>query len=253
MVYNKSIKIAHLINPFKCSENNSSYLYYAQPITMKSMLIAKEEAEKEGINVELCAVNYPEDDKIVPSYFTKLPFLRKSTITEFPKISNNRKLPIIQEMFDNILKHNDFDFIIFTNLDIGIQKNFYKKICFFINQKNLKSFIINRRDNIPKFFKGKRLTEKDLDLIYQFEGKYHPGNDCFVISRDIIKLVNMKSMYTGFPPWGVTLEKVLRKIYPKLKKFDHEYLTFHLGMDVAWTKTNNLLFQNNIKIARTII
>ena len=31
------IKIAHLINPFKCSKDNSSYLYYAQPITFKSM------------------------------------------------------------------------------------------------------------------------------------------------------------------------------------------------------------------------
>ena len=33
----ENIKIAHLINPFKCAEDNPSYLYYAQPITFKSM------------------------------------------------------------------------------------------------------------------------------------------------------------------------------------------------------------------------
>ena len=40
------MKIAHLINPFKCSKNNPSYLYYAQPITFKSMRVAQFEARK---------------------------------------------------------------------------------------------------------------------------------------------------------------------------------------------------------------
>ena len=37
LLKNEKIKIAHIINPFKCQENNPSYLYYAQPITFKSM------------------------------------------------------------------------------------------------------------------------------------------------------------------------------------------------------------------------
>ena len=35
-----------------------------------------------------------------------------------------------------------------------------------INKDNLKSFVINRRDDIPKFKDKKRLTEQDLDVIY---------------------------------------------------------------------------------------
>ena len=54
-------------------------------------------------------------------------------------------------MFDSILYNSDADYVIFTNSDIGVQKNFYKKVNEIINKENLKSFIINRRDNIPKF------------------------------------------------------------------------------------------------------
>ena len=53
----KPIKIAHLINPFKCPEDNTSYLYYAQPITFKSMRNAQLEALKKGIDVKLYAAN----------------------------------------------------------------------------------------------------------------------------------------------------------------------------------------------------
>ena len=46
MMYKYMIKISHIINPFKCDKENSSYLYYAQPITFKSMLIAKRRAQR---------------------------------------------------------------------------------------------------------------------------------------------------------------------------------------------------------------
>ena len=136
------IKIVHLINPFKCSKDNPSYLYYAQAITFKSMRNAQLEAQKVGIDVKLYGVNYPEDDEIIPDYFIKLPYLKKSTQTEFPIIYDKRKLPIIQEMFDSILQNSDADYIIFTNSDIGVQKNFYIEVNKFITQDNLKSFII---------------------------------------------------------------------------------------------------------------
>ncbi len=112
-----SFKIAHVINPFKCSEDNPSYLYYAQPITFKSMHNAQLKAQKSGINVTLYSINYSEDDEIIPNYFIKLPHLKKSTKSEFPNISGNRKLPIIQEIFNSILKNCNADYIIFTNSD----------------------------------------------------------------------------------------------------------------------------------------
>lgn len=251
-LYKKPIKIAHLINPFKCSEDNPSYLYYAQPITFKSMRNSQIEAIKVGIDIKLYSVNYPEDDEIIPNYFIKLPHLKKSTLTEFPEISKNKKLPIIQEMFDSILQNTDADYIIFTNADIGVQKNFYKKIYSFIVKDNLESFIINRRNNIPKFINNLRLTENNLDIIYKEKGRKHPGKDCFIFKRDILEKINMGKMFTAHPPWGFTLHKLMNKINKNTHLFTDEFLTFHLGRDI--NHRNNLeLFKKNKEIAEKLI
>lgn len=248
------MKIAHLINPFKCSKNNPSYLYYAQPITFKSMRIAQFEARKNNINVDLYSINYPEDDIIVPKYFKKLPHLKLSTKSLFKKISGNKKLPIIQEMFNSILNNTDSDYIIFTNSDIGLQRNFYKKVNYIINKFELKSFIINRRDNIPKFINGRRLSDKNLNLIYKIRGLRHPGKDCFVIHRSILKKINMGNMFIGYPPWGNTLWQCLLKVYKKTYVFRDVCLTFHIGADKSWDRTKkHLLWMLNEKLSKKLI
>tara|TARA_Y200000002_G_C22556875_1_gene610737 strand:- start:199 stop:990 length:792 start_codon:yes stop_codon:yes gene_type:complete len=233
---NIDIKIAHLINPFNCKKNNPSYLYYAQPITFKSMHEAQLEGHKYNIDVKLYSVNFPEDDAIIPSYFIKLPYLKKSTLTEFPEISSKRKLPIIQEMFNSILKNSDADFLIFSNSDIGLQKEFYREIYDLIIKDNLKSFIINRRDGLPKFKNGFRLNENNLFEIYKEKGFKHPGKDCFIVSRKILQDINMNKMFTGYPPWGNTFYYCLKKKNKECKLYRNKYLTFHIGRDKPWKK-----------------
>lgn len=251
LLKDKKIKMAHIINPFKCPENNPSYLYYAQPITFKSMKKAMNEADISGIDIELWAANFKEDNSIVPNYFNKLPNLKKSTKSLFPQVSGNKKLPIISEMFNLLLQNSEADYIIFTNSDIGLYSNFYKKIYNYIKNDNLEAFVINRRDNIPKFINGKRLTEKDLDLIFLQKGEEHIGKDCFIISRDILKKINMGNMYIGYPPWGHTLYKQMKKYNQDTKIFKKEYLTFHLGQDRAWKneQIKNILWSLNERLA----
>ena len=125
---------------------------------------AQLEAQKVGIDIKLYAVNYPQDDEIIPEYFIKLPPL---------KIARNRKLPMIQEMFDSILQNSDADYIIFTNSDIGVQKNFYIKVNEFIDKDK------------------KRLTEKNLDIIYKERGRINDGKDCFIMDRKILEKINI--------------------------------------------------------------
>jgi hypothetical protein len=234
LVSNKKNKFAHLINPFKCNEDNPSYLYYAQPITFKTMYNAKIEANKISVKVDLFCANFPEDDEIIPDYFIKLPHLQKSTKSLFPNIKTNKKLPIIQEMLMLVYKNTDADYIIFTNSDISVQKNFYTKINNIINNQKLKSFVINRRDDLPKFKNGKRLTENNLDILYKEKGKKHPGKDCFIIHRSLIQKINMGNMFIGYSPWGNTLNTLLKNINKNHKVFEDLYLTFHLGDDKAW-------------------
>lgn len=251
----KSLKIVHFLNPFKCLKDNPSYLYYAQPITFQSMLQAKLEAQKVGIDVTLAALNYPEDDVIVPDFFLKLPHLQKSTLSEFPRIAGNRKLPIIQEMFTSILKNTDADYFIFTNSDIGVQKNFYKEIVNrFIKEQKLECFIINRRDDLPKFKGKKRLTANDLSIFYKEKGVKHGGKDCFIMKRSVLEKVDLNLMFTGYPPWGSTLHKLLQKVCPKTRLFENEHLTFHLGNDRVWRKSKtHKLREKNKAIAKKLL
>jgi hypothetical protein len=250
------MKIAHVLNPFKCGKDNPSYLYYAQPITFKSMRNAQLEAKKENIDVELYAANFPEDDEIIPEYFIKLPHLKKSTKTLFPGISGNKKLPIIQEMLDLTFKHSDADYIIFTNSDIGVQKNFYIIVNKLIKKYNYTSLIINRRD-IKKKNNGIRLTDKDefMNIIYNLvkSGRKHPGRDCFVMKRNLITKINFDNMFIGYPPWGYTLHKKLLRISKNHKILWNSQLTFHLGSDRAWSKEFNPLRKKNKQISRIVL
>lgn len=251
------MKIAHLINPYKCSKENKSYLYYAQPITFQSMRNAQLEAKKKNIEVVLCAVFFKEDEEIVPDYFVKLPYLFNSTKKSFPRISGNKKLPLIQEMFNKILRKTNANYIIFTNVDIGVQRNFYVNVRNIIVNKKLPSFVINRRNNIPKFKNGKRLGSDDLDIIYKEKGKKHPGKDCFVMKRNFIKKIKLKKMFTGFPPWGHTLHTLLSRINPKHKIFKNKFLTFHIGFDSQWmrmgSKKMSLRKKNKIICNRVLV
>ena len=44
------------------------------------MLIAKRRAQRnKNLKVNLFSINYPEDDVIVPNFFTKLPHLKRSS------------------------------------------------------------------------------------------------------------------------------------------------------------------------------
>jgi len=251
----KNIKFAHLINSFKCNKDNPSYLYYAQPITFKSMTVAKNTAKKNNIDIKLYSIHYPEDNKIVPKNFIKLPYLKRSTQTLFPNISKNKKLPIIQDMFNSILEHSDADYIIFTNSDIGVQPHFYKEINNIIKNQNLDSFSINRRDNLPKFKNNDmRLNPNNICYLYKLKGKNHPGHDCFIIKKEILKKINMGLMFTGYPPWGNTLINKLKNINNKHIIFRDLFLTFHLGSDRSWVKNKKKspLWIKNIELKKLL-
>lgn len=231
--------IAHVINPVLVDSSNTSYLYYTQPITFESMYQSKILTEKKNKNVhiDLYTINYEEDDKIIPNYFIKLPYLTKSTNSEYPSISK-RKLPFIQDIFDSIKKYINADYIIYTNTDIIVHNNFYNFVYRRIIRYDNDSMIINRRDNIPKLINNIRLTKDHLKLIFELSGEKHPGRDCFIIEKELFDKINMCDMFVAHPPWGLVLMKHLDKISNNFKLLGMEHLTYHLGNDNSH-KNNN--------------
>ena len=224
--------IAHIINPVLVDKNNSSYLYYTQPITFESLYKAELYAENKhkNLQIELYTVSYPEDNTIIPDYFIKLPCLTRSTKDIYPHISV-KKLPFLQDIFDSINKYVSADYIIFTNTDIIAHYKLYDFIYENIKIFNYDSMIINRRDNIPKFINNIQLNHEHLNIIYELEGEKHIGRDCFVIEKKIFKKINMENIFIAHPPWGLILMKYLDKNSNNFKLFRNEYLTFHLGND----------------------
>ena len=255
------MKIAHIINPVKVNKDNKSYLYYAQPITFKSMKIAKKVAEKKNkkLIIKLYAVCYPEDISIIPNYFKILPYLEKAICYDFPNITK-RKLPYLQEIFDKVKNNVDADFYIYTNTDITLHQNFYLLIKKRLDSYDSEALIINRRDNIPKYINNIRFNEEHLSIITQIDGEKHPGRDCFIISKNIFFKIDMKNMFIATPPWGLVLMKYLSKIAKNFKILRNEYITFHIGCDndhnnnqkTSLTKLNYYLSKNIVSILKKI-
>lgn len=240
--------IAHIINPVIVKEDNPSYLYYTQPITFESMFQAKINTQNNFKNTEinLYTINYLEDDKIIPNFFIKLPYLTRSTKDLYPNIST-KKLPILQDIFNSISKNIEADYYIYSNSDIILHKNFYNFIIKKIMRYNYDSIIINRRDNIPKFINNIRINKEHLNLIFNIHGERHLGKDCFIIKNNIFKKINMMNMFVAYPPWGKILANYLRSISQNYKLFGGEYLTYHLGNDNNHensSKKNNMTIQN---------
>ena len=243
------ISIAHIINPFKCKNDNKSYLYYAQPITFKSIYEAKKASY---IDVNIYTANFSNDDDIIPEYFINLPNLTRSTLTEYPLIKNNRQLPFVQDIFDNLLNHSDADFLIYTNVDICIHENFYNRINEIIINNNSDCLIINRRDISRYNDDNEILSENDLQFIYNCKGEEHNGIDCFIIERNLLKKINMKNMFIGYPPWGFVLYELLKMHTKKILWLKDEFLTFHIGKDKPWDNKDDELYKQNINNIKDI-
>lgn len=256
----KTLTIAHLINTFNCPKDHPSYLYYAVPITIETMRLAKGRAKSENIDVKLCSITFPEDADTAPDDFIKLPHLNNSTTKLYGKKANGIKLPLFREMFKKFVNNVKADYYVITNNDIGLQPYFYKKIGKMIRNKGFDSINITRRNRFPKFRKiidsktdektKHRLTANKDDLEYLFaqKGVKHPGNDCFVISRHIMKKLKMGNLYPAFSPWGIVLTKQMSILSKKYKKIRQEHLTFHIGEDKMrkQEKTKFLRIQNII-------
>ena len=67
------------------------------------------------------------------------------------------------------------------------------------------------------------------------------------MKRSVLEKINLDLMFTGYPPWGFTLHKLLKKLCPRTTLFENEHLTFHLGDDRIWKKSKTNKLREKIK------
>jgi hypothetical protein len=215
------ISIAHIVNLFQPSD--TSDLKLAQEVTVASMLKAKEECST--ATVELLSANTKEDEVAVPEGFIATKFLKRD-VSNLGAFQKPRPFPILKDILDRLYNESDAEYLIFTNVDIGVQPNFYSKIVEIIESGH-DAFIINRR-RIPAKFSS--VTE--LELMYAEKGRKHPGFDCFVFHRDLYPKFSLAEVCTGVPFIGITLAQNIFCFAKNPKVFTEEHLTFHIGMEV---------------------
>ena len=217
-------KIAHVINPFRVSDNSD--LFHAQPITFETMRKAKRKCQAE-VDVTLYSAHYLEDVDIIPKDFIPLKPLNKS-ILDVGKFKLQRKLPLIADILSRLYKITDAEYLVYTNVDIALMPTFYTAVNQFI-RKGHDAFIINRRTISTKYRKVGEISQ-----MYNEIGKPHPGYDCFIFKRDTYPKFRLRNICIGINYVGLALYKNLECHAINFKVFEDLHLTFHIGNDKPW-------------------
>ena len=219
------MKFAHVLNPVRVEP--SSDLFVAQPITFESMRVARENAEPE-VDVELCAVFYPEDADHVPAGFRRLRTLDRSVL-DLGKFELQRKYPLLVDILGRLAEAvPSADYLIYTNVDIALMPTFYTDVADLIAQ-GYDALTITRR-TIPK----KYTNPSELPLMYAEPGEPHPGHDCFIFKREALAQYDLGNICIGVHWIGRALELnqiCTAKRYAAVKD---RHMTFHLGDDRPW-------------------
>lgn len=214
--------IAHVINSFSADEKSD--LYFAQPVTFETMRIAKQKLdEPERVQQFVCF--YEEDRESVPKDFIQLPPLEYSVL-DFQNMSKSVKLPLIREVLKKLYDNTQSEYLIYSNVDIALYPDFYKRVFDLINQ-GYDSIIINRR-RIPDYYRN--LNE--IDQMIKLKGKSHPGFDCFIFHRSLYPKMVLENICIGVPFFEISFSQNIFALAQRYQLIDRERLTFHIGMEI---------------------
>ena len=225
-----TLRLAHIINPAKVKK--SSDLYRAQPITFKTMKVAKEFAthyapKGTSLDVTLYSAQFPWEGFRVPSNIKKTPRLSRSILDQ-GQFKVKRKLPLLKDILDRLYQVSDADYFIFTNVDIGLLPHFYLTAAKII-ESGTEAFVINRRT--IGAYTG---STTQIPRMYAEIGQPHCGHDCFISKREIYPQFKLGSVCVGIRLVGRVLLWNLVRFAPTFKELKDYHLTFHIGEGKEW-------------------
>jgi hypothetical protein len=211
-------KFAHVINPVLVGP--SSDLFVAQPITFETMRIARCFTIGQ-IEVVLYAVQFPEDEPVAPLDFIPLPSLERSVL-DCGQFQQQRKLPLLRDILDRLYQATDAEYLIYTNVDIGLLPHFYVTIGDII-ESGIDSLVVNRRTISDRY-----TQINEIPLMYADLGNPHRGWDCFVFRRDLYPQLILGEICVGPPRFGLALLANLVAFSRTFQEFTDLHLTFHI-------------------------
>lgn len=241
------MKIAHIVNVLEIQpRHESSYLHIAQPVTLKSMLNAKLQS-KQPKDIDLIAVKHKNDNIECPEGFRLAHDLTRYCYDVFPELPKTSSLPLISDIFHALNQASEADYFIYTNIDIGLFPDFYDRIYDIIEEYDYDFFTIDR-EVMPLSVNNELIDQHNFQKLFTIEGKSHPGIDCFVFKRDLLKKADFCRVFIGSIPVGRVIKGELMKYCRaknKFKRIKSGYrFTFHIGEDSAWKRRNRSTIVN---------
>jgi hypothetical protein len=237
------MRIAHFINPVKVEEDSD--FYKIQQKTFESLQIAQNYPSSD-IEIDLFHVNFGEDDYIVPSGFIKLGQLRRSIGEVNPKLTT-RKLPIFQDILEEVkIIANQYDLLIYTNMDIVVLPFFYEVI----QQYHLQghdAICVNRRRVTFNL-----LDDESLSNAYAELGRSHPGFDCFAFSPELLLKFDFKEICLGISFFEVAFVHQIAAYAKKPIWLLDKHLTIHFGLEVLVNRDNDYYRHNRFTYEQKI-
>lgn len=218
--------LVHIVNPVIVLE--SSDLYIAQPITFRTMEIAKQRA-RGRVDVELFTAQYAEDRPLVPPGWEVTPNLTRS-VMDVGTFRYPRKLPLLADILGRLYEATDAEYLIYTNVDIGLVPRFYIAVSEFI-EDGADAFTINRRTISGRFTSIREIQQMYLEVS---KGQQHPGNDCFVFRRDVYPKYELGNVCIGMDWVGKVLLNSMGYHAKAFRKYADPQLTFHIGDQRTW-------------------
>jgi hypothetical protein len=226
----------HIVNPFASAAGSRNRKI--QEISLQSIREASRFADPEQ-QPKLIAVSLPENDLPDLSGFQLLDPLTLSVQQE-KGMESFPALPFIREILERGIAVDDSEYLIYTNMDIVLLPHFYRCVAQWVKEKP-DAIIINRRRISDTFL------DKPLEKIWAEVGKPHPGFDCFVLKKELIRAFILDDICIGIPFLEVSL---MHNIFAFAKNYHLHtslHLTTHIGEDVM-PAVNQTLYRRNRKI-----
>ena len=223
----ESPKFLHVVNPVIVEEKSD--LSIAQPITFETMRNAKAYAELKNIAVQQVAVSFSEDEPLVPSDFGRCRPLTRSCL-DYAKFSEPKKLPLLSDILSSVWEHPGSEYIVYTNVDIGLTPHFYETASKLLSS-GYDAVNVCRR-TLSKSYS----TVADLPDMYADFGSDHPGTDCFIFKRSLLREFELNRIIVGTAYVALALRLNLHVFAERVLEVKRKHLTFHIGDDRPWAR-----------------
>lgn len=238
------ISFCHIINPFPCPETSEHGI--ASRITYESLRVAADAARRHGMHVEVNAIVLPGDEEAIQLPARSSGYLKR-TVQDICPLSPKRLYPLISDILELGAHSTECEYLIFTNMDIAVQPDFYLQLQELIENHYPSGtpFTVYRR-NIPNHYN--RIDQLPEMYVQAQSGQLAYGYDCFVFPRAYVTDLDLGNTCIGAAHFDYLLFIALDAASGfKSSRVNDRPLTFHIGNDIAWSSQINYIEHNLVE------